>query len=415
MRETLPHYFVGLDVGTSSVRCVVGNLDINSETPVMSVVGYGRSDNLGMRKGLVVHLDDVATAVNQAVSEAERIAGTPIRNATVNVNGAHISGLDSKGVIAISGADREISTDDKIRVEDAATIVQIPANREIIQVFPKNYRVDGHDSIKDPVGMRGVRLEVDTHIVTVATPNIRSLDAALEKAHMQPNHHTVSGLAAAEAVLNRQQKEAGTLVLDIGASTTNLAVIEDGEVQHVAVIPVGGMHITNDLAIGLKTDLEVAELVKVQHAAVADAGKTGRLSVVYNKMNHAFDGEDIQMIVEARVDELFDFIEKELKRIHKSRKLPGGVVIVGGTSQIPGMAVFAREKLQLAARLGNLNQVQGIIDDIRKPDYVTAIGLMQLDMLFAEQITMQQGGGRASGAMDGLVGSIGGLFKKIRS
>lgn len=412
MRDTQPHYFVGLDIGTSAVRCVVGSLDMASEEPQLSVVGYGRSDNLGMRKGLVVHLDDVASAINQSVSEAERIAGIPIRKATVNVNGVHISGLDSKGVIAISAANREISLEDKMRAEDAATIVQIPANREIIQVFPKNYRVDGHDSIKDPIGMRGVRLEVDTHIVTVAIPNIRSLDAALEKAHIVPSHHTVSGLAAAEAVLNRQQKEAGTLVVDIGASTTNLAVIEDGEVQHVAVIPMGGIHITNDLAIGLKTDLQVAELVKLHHGALAGTGKDGRLSVQHEKINHVFDSEDIHMVVEARVEEIFEFIEKELKRIHKSRKLPGGVVIVGGTANIPGIAPFAREKLQLPSRLGELeNNVQGIMDDIKKPEYITAVGLMQLDMLFAEQMDMHSieapGGG-------GIIDVVGSLFRKLR-
>lgn len=411
MRDTQPNYFVGLDVGTSSVRCVVGSLDIASEEPQMSVIGYGSSQNIGMRKGLVVHLEEVASAINQAVSEAERIAGVPIRNATVNVNGVHISGLDSKGVIAISAANREISLEDKLRVEDAAIIVQIPANREIIQVFPKNYRVDGHDSIKDPIGMRGVRLEVDTHIVTVASPNIRSLDAALDKAHISPSHHTVSGLAAAEAVLNRQQKEAGTLVLDIGASTTNLAVIEDGEVQHVAVIPMGGTHVTNDLAIGLKTDLEIAEMVKIQHAALAGTGKSGRLSVVHEKMNHAFEADDIHMVVEARIDELFDYVEKELKRIHKSRKLPGGVVIVGGTANIPGIAPFAREKLQLASRLGHMDNLQGIIDDIKKPEYVTAVGLMQLDMLFAEQLSMQP---NYSSSGEGIVATISNLFKKLR-
>lgn len=411
MRDTQPNYFVGLDVGTSTVRCVVGNLDLTSEDPRMSVIGYGKSPNMGMRKGLVIHLDDVASAINQAVSEAERIAGVPIRNATVNINGAHISGLDSKGVIAISAANREISIEDKMRVEDAATIVQIPANREIIQVFPKNYRVDGHDSIKDPIGMRGVRLEVDTHIVTVATPNIRSLDAALEKAHIQPTHHTVAGLAAAEAVLNRQQKEAGTLVLDIGASTTNMSIIEDGEVQHVAVIPMGGMHVTNDLAIGLRTDLEIAEQVKVHHAALAGTGKSGKLSVQHQKINHAFDSDDIYMVVEARIDEILEFVEKELKRIHKSRKLPGGVVIVGGTANIPGIANFAREKLQLPARVGKLEGVHGIIDDIKRPEFITSVGLMQLDMLFAEQMGMQQQ--EISGGA-GILESIAGIFRKGR-
>lgn len=406
MNNSQPAYFIGLDVGTSAVRCVVGSLDLASEEPNISVIGQGSSINQGMRKGLVTHLDEVATAINQAVSDAERVSGVPVRTATVNVNGAHISGLDSKGVIAISTSNHAITLDDKIRAEDAATIVQIPANREIIQVFPKNYQVDGHDSIKDPIGMQGVRLEVDTHIVTVATPNIRSLDAALEKAHIAPSHHTVAGLAAAEAVLNRQQKEAGTLVLDIGASTTNLAVIEDGEVQHVAVIPMGGNHITNDLAIGLKTDLEIAEMVKVQHAALAGEGKSGRLSVTHAKRNFGFEADDIYMVIEARVDEIFDYVEKELKKIHKSRRLPGGVVIVGGSANIPGLDEFAREKLQLAARIGKIDGLQGIVDDIKRPEYVTAIGLMQLDMLFAEQIGSHNGASSSSSVLGSLTNFI---------
>lgn len=407
-----PAYFFGLDIGTSAVRCVVGSLDLTSEEPRVSVVGQGSAPNLGMRKGLIVHVDDVVASINQAVTEAERITGVPIRQATVNINGAHIQGVDSRGVIAISTANKQITTEDKLRAEDAATIMQIPANREIIQVFPKNYRVDGHDSIKDPTGMQGVRLEVDTHIITVASPNIRNLDTVLDKSHLQASHHTVSGLAAAEAVLNRKQKEAGTLVLDIGAGTTNLAVIEDGEVQFVSVVPLGGIHITNDLAIGLKTDLEIAEAVKLKHAALADAAKDGKVSVEHERRNHVFNAAEVNMIIEARVEEILEFVDKELKKIHKSRKLPGGVVLVGGTANIPGIAAFTKEKLQLAARLGSLHNIEGLIDEVKGIDYVTAVGLMQLDMLFAEQeidssIVRKMGG-------DSLMGSIGGLLKRFK-
>lgn len=413
MRDSKPAYFFGLDIGTSTVRCVVGSLDLSSEEPRVSVVGQGSAPNLGMRKGLVTHVDDVVSAINQAASEAERISGIPIRSATVNINGAHIQGLDSKGVIAISTANKEITLDDKLRAEDAATIMQIPANREIIQVFPKNYRVDGHDSIKDPTGMQGVRLEVDTHIITVASPNIRSLDAVLEKAHMHASNHTVSGLAAAEAVLNRKQKEAGTLVLDMGAGTTNLAVIEDGEVQYVAVVPLGGINITNDLAIGLKTDLEIAEAVKLKHAALAEAVKDGKVSVEYDRRNHVFSAAEVNMIVEARVDEILEFVDKELKKIHKSRKLPGGVVIVGGSANIPGIATFVKEKLQLATRLGSLQNVEGLIDDVKSIDYVSAIGLMQLDMLFAEQGLEHTGTHRGANSHS-ILDQVGGIFKRFK-
>ena len=412
MNNSAPTYFFGLDIGTSTVRCVVGSLDLSSEEPKISVVAQGSSPNLGMRKGTIVHVDDVVAAINQAASEAERISGVPIRNATVNINGSHISGVDSKGVIAISTANKEITLDDKLRVEDAATIMQIPANREIIQVFPKNYQVDGHDSIKDPIGMQGVRLEVDTHIVTVASPNIRSLDSVLDKAHIQASHHTVSGLAAAEAVLNRKQKEAGTLVLDIGASTTNLAVIEDGEVQYVSVIPFGGINITNDLAIGLKTDLEIAEAVKIKHAGLADAAKSGKVSVEYERINHVFDGDEVAMIVEARVEEILEFVDKELKKVNKSRKLPGGVVLVGGSSKIPGMAAFTKEKLQLASRLGALQNTEGLIDEVKGLDYVTAVGLMNLDMLFAEQNISRGAVGKM--VSESILGNLGSLLKRFR-
>jgi cell division protein FtsA len=338
-----------------------------------------------MKKGIIVQLDDVVSSVHAAVSEAERMSGIRIENATVNINGSHVSGIDSKGVIAISNANREILLDDKHRVEEAATIVQMPSNREIIQVFPKNYQVDGHDSIKDPLGMSGVRLEVETHMITAATPNLRAVDAVMEKAGVFPSHRTVTGLASAEIVLSRKQREAGALVLDIGASTTNLAVIEDGEIQYVSVIPLGGNNITNDLAIGLKVDLEIAEKVKLKHAALSGAGKQGRSSVEHEKRNYVFESDDISLIVEARVEELFEYVDKELKRIHKSRKLPGGVVIVGGTANIAGIDLFAKEKLGLAAKLGSLKSINGIVEDIQDLSYVPVVGLMHLDMIFSNQ------------------------------
>lgn len=385
MRETPSQYFVGLDIGTSAVRCVIGSYDSSSEDPVISVIGYGSSPNSGLRKGVIAHLDDVVSSIHEAASLAERMAGIRIESATVNINGAHVSGIDSKGVIAISTASKQISMEDKIRVEEAATIVQLPSNREIIQVFPKNYHVDGHDSIKDPVGMQGVRLEVETHIITAATPNLRSLDLVLQNSNIFPSNRTASGLAAAEIVLSRKQREAGSVVIDIGASTTNIAVIEDGEVQHVAVIPMGGINITNDLAIGLKVDLDIAEKVKLEHAALAGAGKSGRLSVEHDKRNFVFESDDIQMIVEARVEEILDYVDKELKKIHRSQKLPGGAVLVGGSSKIPGVADFAKERLEIPAKIGSLGKVSGITDDIQDLSFIVAVGLMQLDMIFAGQ------------------------------
>lgn len=403
--------FVGLDIGTSTVRCVVGTVDPNNPGK-LSIVGHGSAPNPGMRRGVVVHVDEAAEAIVQALTESERVSGMHLQGATVNVNGSHVSGINSKGVIAISNADREISAEDRMRAEEAATIMQLPSNREIIQVFAKNYRLDGQENIKDPVGMHGVRLEVETHIVTASTPNLRNLDMALSKAQIQPHNHTLSSLAAAEAVMGRQQKEAGTLLLDIGAGTTNIVVLEDGEVQHVAVLPIGSQHITNDLAIGLKTDLDIAEEVKVKYATLEAQPPKRDIRIKANNKEHIFRTEEVAMITEARVEELLEYVQKELVRIRRAHKLPGGVVIVGGGAKLPGIADFAKEKLQLAARVGRLQSVSGLVDTVDDPSYAAAVGLVLLDMLLLPQAAPPSGMGQTSARALKMVDNLLGRFKR---
>jgi cell division protein FtsA len=409
MRPDPQPHFVGLDIGTSAVRCVVGTVNATDSKP--SVIGHGIAHNQGMRKGVLVHIDEAAEAIVKAVTEAERVSGMQITQATVNINGAHVSGTNSHGTITITPANREINDDDRGRVEEEASVINLDQNREIVQIFSKNYRIDNQTNVKDPVGMKGVRLEVETHIVTAATPNVRSLHLALGKAQITPAHIVVSGLAAAEAALNRQQKEAGTVLLDIGAGTTNLIVIEDGEIQHIAVLPIGGMHITNDLAIGLRTDLDIAEAAKLKHASISHAGSLKK-GIVYidrgegkDKERHSFNSDDVYMIVEARIEELFEYVNKELTRIHRAKKLPGGVVIVGGTARLPGIAEFAREQLQLPSRIGKLQPMTGLIENIDDPAYTTAVGLMLLDMLLPS--------GPKPPQEQSVVGDINGLFDKL--
>ncbi len=398
MNGSNQEHFIGLDVGTSTVRCVVGMFDPNGGS-MPSIIGHGQATNQGMRRGAVVHVDDVAEAIVKAVTEAERISGKAIKQATVNVNGSHVSGLNSEGVIAISAANREITHEDRLRVEEAATIVNLPPNREIVQFFAKNYSLDGQRNIKDPVGMTGVRLEVDAHIVTAASPNLRNLDMALEKAEVWPTHHTVSGLAAAEAVLTRQQKEAGTALIDIGAGTTNLIVFEDGEVQHVAVLPIGGQHITNDLAIGLKTDIDVAEQVKLEHADLHSQPKKTNAMVKVGDKAYSFQFEQISMVIESRVEELLEYVEKELHKIKRNRKLPGGIVITGGTAKIAGIDEFTREKLQLPARVGKLQNIGGLVDTVEDSSFNTVVGLMLLDMLLLPALPPVNGRSNEAKAM----------------
>lgn len=379
-------YFIGLDIGTANVRCVVGMLEASESENSLSVIGIGTSPNTGMRKGAIAHAEDVAEAISEAVSEAERMAGVRINGATINVNGAHVKCQSSHGVVAISSPDRQISDDDRLRVEEAATVINLPANREIIQVFAKNYRIDGQDNIKDPVGMNGVRLEVDTLVVTAGTPLLRLLDSALEKAQVGVHHHTISSLAAAEAVLDRRQKESGTAIIDIGAGTTNIVILEEGEVEHVAVIPVGGQHLTNDLAIGLKTDLDIAENVKRAHATLNFSSPPAeKISVEFDGTRYHFSEKTVRLVVEARMEELFEQVDREFKRIGKSRKLPGGVVLVGATSHMPGIADYAKDRLQLSAKLGKIKNVGGLIDTIDSAEYATCVGLVILDMLLGGQ------------------------------
>jgi len=280
-----------------------------------------------------------------------------------------------------------------MRVEEAAAIVNLPPNFEIIQVFAKNYRLDGQENIKDPVGMQGVRLEVDTHILTASTPALKSLDQALGQAELQASHRTVSSLAVAEAVLDRKLKESGVVVLDIGAATTNMIVIEDGEVEHIAVIPMGGIHITNDLAIGLKTELEIAEEVKIKHASLAK-NTTGQVSLVQGGQTHRFDRDMMRIIIEARVEEILEYVDKELKKIHRSKKLPGGVVLAGGTAKLPGIVEFTRDTLELPARHGAWQHIARVVDEgLDELEFAPAAGLMLLDMYLgpAQPVAFMEG------------------------
>jgi len=405
MTEEKLSYFIGLDIGTSAVRCVVGEL--SGEAALPTIIAASSAENSGMRKGNIAHSDEVSEAIVKAVQEAERASGREIRSATININGQHIQGFNSKGVIAISSPDRQITPDDRLRVEEAATIIQLPANKEIIQVFAKNYRLDGQENIKDPVGMHGVRLEVDTHIVMASTPALKAVEQVLERAEIHASHRTVSSLAAAEACLDRKQKESGVAVLDIGAATSNLIVIEDGEVEHIAVIPMGGQHITNDLAIGLKTDLDIAEMVKIKHASLSKRS-SGTVSLVKDGETHRFDREMMRIIAEARVDEILEYVDKELKKIHRSRKLPGGVVLTGGTAKLPDIVEFTKDVLELPARVGSWKHINKVVDHIDEQVFAPAVGLMLLDMYLgpAQEISYVD-------AADGLLQSVNGKLNTI--
>ncbi len=355
---------VGIDVGTTVVRCAIGL--IKAEDQSVSLVGVGEAPNSGFRKGSVVNISDTAQAVDQAIALAERMAGHQVSSATVNINGTHIKGIASKGIVATSS--QEINADDLLR---------------ILSVFPRSYTVDGQANIKDPIGMSGTRLEVDAHVVTVSAPALKNLEKVFETANIRINRISVSSLAAAQATITRDQKEHGVAVIDIGSTTTNLITIEDGDVQQVSVLPIGGTHITNDLAIGLRTELKVAEAVKRHYKYLGENSKTRpkHIKVLVSRQEHVFLTKDIELIISARLAELFDAVDKELSKIGLSKKLPGGVCLTGGTAQLPGIDRIAREELSVSARVSfPTEHITGLKERLAKPELAVVAGLMLLDL-----------------------------------
>jgi cell division protein FtsA len=376
MQENSRHA-VGIDVGTTMVRCVVAHID--NTTGVPTIIGVGSSLSSGMRKGTVVNLEGPARAIDEALGEAERMSGYQVDAATISINGTHILSTHADGMIAVGAADHEITDQDLARIDEVATLGKIPANREILDVIPHAYKLDGQDNIKNPIGMTGTRLEIDANVVSVLAPHLANLKKAAEATKVLPNSIIVAGVAAARAVLTEQQIENGVVLIDIGGSTTNVVVYEEGDLQYVAVIPIGGTNITNDLAIGLRIDPEVAEKLKIEHSSALPRSEAESVSVKYDGEVYDFQTTDIDEIVGARLEEIFEAVNKELKRIGRDGKLPSGAVLTGGTANLKGIVDYAKESLGLAARLGVASGFGGVADGIDKPQFATALGLMQID------------------------------------
>ena len=412
MQEVSSKYAVGIDIGTTTVRCVVGHID--GTTGVPTIVGVGVAPNSGMRKGNVVTLTGPAQAIDDALGEAERMSGYQVDTATISVNGTHILSTHADGMIAVGTVGHEIIEEDIMRIEEVATLGKVPANREILDVIPHAYKLDGQENIKNPVGMTGTRLEIDAHVVSVLTPNLLNLQKAVETAKVSPRSIIVAGVAAARAVLSEQQIENGVALIDIGGATTNVAVYEEGDLQFTAVIPIGGINITNDLAIGLKTDQEIAEKLKIEHASAVSRGNTSGVSLEYNGEIYSFTTMDIDEIVEARLEEIFEAVNKELARAGRAGKLPSGVILTGGTAQLNGITDYAKESLGLAARVGVASGFGGIADGIDKPQFATAVGLMLID---AESDINPKHDGKFGGkkSLMGGVGALSKLFGRFRT
>lgn len=376
--------YIGLDIGSTKVACVVGLHEEGASAP--SVIGVGVAPTSGMRRGVVVDVEETVSSITAAVDEAERISGVPIDRATVSIDGANIQSLNSKGVIAVGRADQEISAEDLRRAEEAATAVHLAPNREILQVFPRSYTVDGQTNIKDPVGMNGVRLEVETHIITGATPAMKNLHRSIYQAGIEIEGQVLVPLAAARAILTKRQKELGVVLIDIGGGTTGMAVYEEGDVLYSSVLPIGSGHITNDLAIGLRTNVDVAEKIKLKygraHAAKVASSEKIRIEELEGD-EMVVSRRELAKIMGARLDEIMHMIRTELRHAGRDVMLPAGVVLTGGGAKLPGMEEYTREALRLPVVIGKPEGLSGMIDRISDPAFAAPVGLMLENMAYA--------------------------------
>lgn len=372
------HIFVGLDIGSSTIRVVVGKQESELGTP--SIIGVGESQSAGIRRGVIVDIDEAVSAIAEALEKAERMTGLTIDHAVVSVGGAQITSQESHGVVAVARADGEITESDVVRVVDASQAISIPANREVLHVIPKNFTVDGQTGIKDPVGMSGIRLEVDSQIIQASVPFIKNLTKAILQAGLEIDDLVLAPLAAAQAVLTKKQKELGVALLELGGGTTGMVVFEEGDLVTSTILPVGSMHVTNDLAIGLRTSVDTAEKLKLQygHAEMREVKKDFDidLSKIDKQEEGKVSGKHIAEIIEARMEETFDLVNKELKKINKDGQLPAGAVLTGGGAKLPGVVELAKKQLRLPVVIGLPSAAMTVIDRVNDPQFATGVGLV---------------------------------------
>lgn len=402
-------YAVGIDVGTKNVRCVIGYIDADGDAP--KIVGVGTAPNSGMRKGIVTNLAGPAEAIDTALGAAERMSGHQVKTAVLSVNGSHLTSTKADGMITVGTTDNEVTPGDIVRLEDMATTGKIAQNREILEIVAHSYRLDGQDNIKDPIGMTGTRLEIKANVVSGLLPHITNLQKLAEMAKVEVSSVVPAVLASAQAVLTENQRENGVAVLDIGAATTGVAVFEEGDLQYLSVIPLGGQNVTNDLAIGLRTDLEIAESVKLAHARFGGK-KLGRVETKHEKKTYSFEQSEIDEIVGARYEEIFEAVAKELKKAGRAGKLPSGAVLTGGGANTKGLVDFTKEQLGVAARLGKPSEYGGASNEIKGPEFSAAAGLMLIDA--ASGVSYAKSPQNAKKAAEKAGGFLRGIFAKFK-
>lgn len=404
--------YVGLDVGTSKITCIIAKREPEGH---LTIIGFGSVGSTGIKKGMVAEIEEVVSGISDAVEIAERMAGVDVSSASINVGGATIDSLNSNGFVAVGRADQSIVYEDIQRAESASYAVQIHPNKEILHVFSRFFKVDDQEGIKDPVGMNGIRLEVETHIVTVGIQSLKNLKKVMTQVGMQASDTIASPLAAAKAVLKKNQKDLGCVVVDIGASTTGIAVFEGGEILFTKIIPIGGMHITNDIAIGLRTSIDIAEKVKIKYGNAQKKVTTEKGKIDLSAIDISEEGEVSQRhvaeIIEARVEEILKMVGESLKSINKEDlPLPAGVILTGGASKLKGIEEKAKEILKLPAELGSPQGFLGLSEKVRDPMYSVAAGLVLYS--FDEHLEAKEKR-VIGGSLEKIIASVKRIFKSL--
>ena len=366
----------GLDVGTTKSCCVIAEWSAHGQ---LDVIGVGLSPCRGLRKGVVVNIDSTVESIKQAVGEAEQMAGTEISSVLVGIAGGHIRGVNSRGAIAVSGKHREVSQHDIDRALEAARAINLPQDREVIHVLPQTYVVDDQDGVKEPLGMSGVRLEVEVHLVTGATTSVRNVIRSVNRAGLQVQDVVLEALASAEAVLSDEEKELGVLIVDLGGGTTDIALYRDGAVWYTGVLPLGGDHISNDIAVGLRTPTSDAEDLKKRHGCALTAlvreDETVDVPSVGGRKARQLSRHILSEIIQPRVEEIFTLIARDLSRAGLEDAAAAGVVLTGGTSIMTGVPELAEQVFDVPVRRGVQAGLSGQSDAVQSPIYATGVGL----------------------------------------
>jgi cell division protein FtsA len=365
-----------LDIGNSKIRTVIGVITPEKKEP--HIIGLGLSPSQGLRKGAVIDVEELINNISASLEDAERMSGIPIHHVFVGIGGAHIQAVSSRGVIAIGG--KEIGEDEVSRVLEAAQALSLPPNRRILRIIPKYFSVDDQKGIKSPVGMSGIRLEVEAHIITGQAQIVQNLEKCVHQAGVDIDDLIPTSLASAEAVVSRRQKELGVVAIDIGCDSTSLVVYEEGSVLHSAVIPVGGSAVTNDVAIGLRTSIDTAEKIKIEYGSTEpddiNERETIDLSLLSKIDSQKVSKKHLAEIIQARYHEIFVMVKDELRAIKRDGMLPAGAILTGAATKMPGVLNLSREVLGLPVQIGFPQEISGVVDKIDDPSFATVVGLL---------------------------------------